>query len=168
MFRITVIIAVIAVVTGCSVSGGGSTDDVSQPAMTKSQALARIEQLIQATASELNPKPRLELYRPSLNESSCPDATGDDSSRVVISRAYYLRDIPSEQNSQVSEQVQQHWQQQGHLIEGVSRNGFNIAGRSRPDDFLLALDRTGEGALMLGVTSPCVSASEDPTATPHP
>ncbi|MEV8636480.1 hypothetical protein AB0395_33020, partial [Streptosporangium sp. NPDC051023] len=61
----------------------------------------------------------------------------------------------------------QYWEQQGHYIEGVSPNGLNISGRSRPDDFLLSLASTGPDdnvVLSLGASSYCIW----PNGTPEP
>ncbi|ACZ88956.1 hypothetical protein [Streptosporangium roseum] len=162
MPRFTVmIIAFAALVVGCT---GGEA--VNRPAMTQAQALVRIEQLIKETVDAITPKPRLDLYRPSLNINGCFDPTdGGSEDRVVISRSYYLRDIAREQIAEVARQVKQHWEQQGHYIEGASKSGLNISGHSQPDDFLLSLSLTGDNDVLgLGVTSPCIW----PSGTPEP
>ncbi|MFJ2029631.1 hypothetical protein [Streptosporangium sp. NPDC087985] len=164
MSRLTAMIVAIVILTaGCT---GGEA--VNRPTMTEAQALARVEQLIKETAAVIRPKPRLDLYRPSLNPNSCLDPTdGGSEDRVVMNRSYYLRDIPQDQVAEVARQVKQYWEQQGHYIEGISTNGLNISGRSRPDDFLLSLAPTDAGddvVLNLASTSPCVW----PNGTPEP
>lgn len=164
MSRLTVMIVVVAIlVTGCT--GGGA---VNEPTMTETQALARVEQLIKETAAVIKPKPRLDLYRPSLNPNSCLDPSdGGSKDRIVVNRSYYLRDIPQDQLAEVARQVKQYWEQQGHYIEGIAQNDLDMSGRSRPDDFLLSLAATGDsGDILLGLaaTSPCVW----PNGTPEP
>ncbi|MFF5212736.1 hypothetical protein [Streptosporangium sp. NPDC000396] len=164
MLRLAVmIVAVALLVAGCT---GGEA--VNEPTMTEAQALARVEQLIKETAAVIKPKPRLDLYRPSLNPNSCLDPTdGGSEDRVVMNRSYYLRDIPQDQVAEVARQVKQYWEQQGHYVQGTSPNGLNISGRSRPDDFLLSLAPTEDDhgiVLGLAATSPCVW----PNGTPEP
>lgn len=139
---------------------------MNESTMTQAQALSRVEQLIKETANVITPKPRLDLDRPSLNVNGCLDPTdGGSEDRVVISRSYYLRDVPRDQVEEVAKQVKQYWEEQGHYIVGVSINGLDISGRSKPDDFLLSLAPTGNNdVLNLGVTSPCVW----PNGTPEP
>ncbi|MEU7984495.1 hypothetical protein AB0B56_06475 [Streptosporangium canum] len=158
---IAMIIAIAILATGCT---GGEA--VNGPTMTQAEALVRVEQLIKETVAVIRPRPRLDLYRPSLNVNSCLDPTdGGSEDRIVIGRSYYLRDIPRYQVAEVARQVKQYWEQQGYYIEGVSANGLNIAGHSQPDDFLISLASTGNNdVLNLGVTSPCVW----PNGTPEP
>ncbi|GAA3104361.1 hypothetical protein GCM10017600_68420 [Streptosporangium carneum] len=139
---------------------------MDRPTMTQPQALERVEQLIKETVDMMTPKPRLELYRPSVNVGSCLDPTdGGSENRVVINRSYYLHDIPKEKLGEVAGQVRRYWEQKGYHIEGVSQDGLGVAGRSRPDDFLLSLSAIGEGDFLgLGATSPCVW----PNGTPEP
>lgn len=150
-----------ALATGCGTSGG----DVDKPTITQAQALARVEQLIKETADMIKPGPRLELDRTSLELAKCHSPTdGGSEDRVIVDRGYYLRDIPKDQIGQVAKQIREYWQQQGHIIEGFSKDGTTIAAHSRPDDFLLSLDGTGDDVLLLGASSPCVW----PNGTPEP
>ncbi|MEV7012634.1 hypothetical protein [Streptosporangium sp. NPDC051022] len=139
---------------------------MSGPTMTQVQALARVEQLIGETVAVITPKPRLDLDRPSLTPDNCLDPSdGGSKDRIVIDRGYYLRDIPKDQARKVAGQIKRYWEQQGHHIEGVSPNGLTVAGRSRPDDFLLSLTSTGDdNVLLLGISSPCIW----PNGTPEP
>src|SRR4051794_36708888 len=141
MSRLTVmIVAVVVLVTGCT---GGEA--VNEPTMTQAQALARVEQLINETVSVITPKPRLDLYRPSLNVNACLDATdGGSEDRIVISRSYYLRDIPRDQVGEVARQIKQHWERQGYYIETASKDGLAVFGHSQPDDFLISIGPAGD------------------------
>ncbi|MEV4247943.1 hypothetical protein AB0J63_31575 [Streptosporangium canum] len=162
MSRLTVmIVAVVVLAVGCT-----RGEAVNEPTMTQAQALARVEQLIKETSDVINPNPHLDLYRPSLNVNGCLDPTdGGSEDRVVISRSYYLRDIPKDQVGEVARQVKQHWERQGYYIEAVSKDGLAVFGHSQPDDFLLSIGPTGDDdVLNLGVTSPCVW----PNGTPEP
>jgi len=166
MSRLTAMITIlIAVLAGCGDSGEGPGEKLSKPTTSKAAALARIEQLIKETAGAIDPEPRLELYRPSLNDAPC-DYGGDAEDRVVVRRMYYLKGIPKDRIAQASQQVQRYWRQQGHRIEGLSADGIDAVGRSQPDGYQLALNELGDGSLGLGVTSPCVWADEEPKAAP--
>ncbi|MEU9832664.1 hypothetical protein AB0D67_14135 [Streptosporangium sp. NPDC048047] len=158
-----IIVVVVVIVTGCT---GG--DAVDKPTMTEAQALARVEQLIKETAAVVQPKPRLDLYAPSLNPNMCLDPTdGGSEDRIVVNRSYYLRGIPQDKVSEVVGQIKSYWEQQGYRISGVSANGRNITGRSRPDDFLLSLLSAYDGddvVLSMGASSPCIW----PNGTPEP
>ncbi|MFC6080449.1 hypothetical protein [Sphaerisporangium aureirubrum] len=154
------IIAVLAI--GCGLVGG----DVDKPTMTQAQALTRVEQLINGTVAALTPKPRLELDRPSLNLKKCLNPTdGGSEERVIVDRGYYLRDIPGEKIGEVARQIKEYWQRQRYSIEGISKNGLNLTAHSKPDDFLLALGRTGDDVLLLGVSSPCVWPNGTPKSS---
>ena len=161
MTRLAVVVAVLAIlVLSCGTPGEGMKD---KPPMSRTQALARIEQLVNGTADAIQPRPRLELYRPSLNEKKCVLSAERGLEGLVVSRTYYLDGIPADQIKDVARQVKDYWTSQGHVIEGISEDGIELGGRSRPDDFLLALSETGDKILGLGVTSPCVLLDGTPT-----
>lgn len=164
----------VALMAGCATETGQTTKSrdvekfVNKPTITQEQALDRIEQIIKETVKAIEPKPKLELYRPSLNVNMCVDPTdGGSENRVIVARAYYLNGITQDQVGNVARQVRQHWEQQGHQITVVTPDGLDISGRSRPDDFILSLTPTGDAnapILNLGVTSPCIW----PNGTPEP
>lgn len=165
MRRLLPIITVAVLIAGCTGSPDNTGGELDEPTMTQAQALSRVEQLIRDTAGAIEPKPTLELDQKSRNEHSCLDPTdGGSEDRVIVYRGYNLRDVPEDQVAKVAEQVRQQWVRQGHLIETASQDGLNIFGRSRPDDFLLSLQRNGDGSLNLGASSPCVW----PNGTPEP
>ncbi|MEV8639413.1 hypothetical protein AB0395_47955 [Streptosporangium sp. NPDC051023] len=97
------ILAIVILAVGCTREGV-----VNGPTITQEQALGRVEQLIKETAGIIIPKPRLDLYRPSLNVTSCLDPTdGGSKDRVVINRSYYLEGIPRDRVAEVAKQVKQ-------------------------------------------------------------
>ncbi|MBA2893757.1 hypothetical protein [Nonomuraea soli] len=131
--------------TGCT---------MTQPAINRAQALTRVEELIHDTTRALTPRPRLEAL-PSFNApTGCLD---DDEHRVVISRAYWLRDVPATENMAVSRQIRAHWESRGHRITASGGPGLNA--ETRTDGFLLALVWSEGDALYLGVSSPCITPS---------
>jgi len=136
--------------------------------ITQAQALTRVEQLLTSTASVLDPRPRLELNTIFPTASSCLDpGPAESSKQVVVSRAYWLRDIAAKQNIVIAHQVRDHWIQQGHVITGaggVEAGHPNISGETRPDGFILALGWAEGDRLYLAATSPCVW----PDGTPEP
>jgi len=77
-----------------------------------------------------------------------------------------LRGLPKEKDklADIARSVRRHWEQRGHIIEAVSRDGLVITARSRSDDFRLSLSWTSGDIPGLGVSSPCVW----PKGTPEP
>ncbi|MFI6740118.1 hypothetical protein ACIBI9_44955 [Nonomuraea sp. NPDC050451] len=140
-----------------------------KPTITKAQALARIEQLINGTVAIMRPKPELELHQPSLNDSLCLDPLdGGSEDRLIINRTYYLRGLPKDSLKEVIAQVKAYWQSQGHSIEAQSDNGLQLYGRSRPDDFFITIGWTEGDVLTLGSTSTCLwpDGTPEPSSTP--
>ncbi|MBX6167324.1 hypothetical protein [Thermobispora bispora] len=160
MLRIIAVIALTVMTAGCT---GGRVE----PTMTKDEALARVEELINDTVAIIEPRPRLDVDPTTLTPYRCIGFVGDDwDGRIYISRAYWLRGIPRDKTKllEISQKVRRHWQQQGHVIEGISKDGMNIAARSRPDGFILSLSWTAGDVLGIGATSPCIW----PHGTPEP
>ncbi|WP_431894888.1 hypothetical protein [Nonomuraea sp. bgisy101] len=128
--------------------------------LNERQTTERVEQLIRESVAVIQPSPSLELYRPSLNKNLCVGATdGGSEERIIITRTYYLRGIPKDRFVDVAQRVKAHWQDQGHVItemSGLDTGEPQIAGRSRPDDFILSLSWTQGDVLGIGVTSTCV------------
>jgi hypothetical protein len=164
MLRYSRLITVMTVLAAaCTACTGGTVSGSST--ITKAQAVARIEQLVNETTDIIRPKPTLEPFRPSLNDRSCLNLTdGGSKDQIVIYRAYYLRGIPADQIHDVAAEVKAYWQQQGHHIESESSNGLNIYGRSSPDDFTITLGWSEGGVLTLEATSTCIW----PDGTPPP
>lgn len=135
---------------------------------TPAQALARAEDLIRQTAGVLRPRPRLEPLAGQSTSSPCLEPHDDGAQdRIVVSRAYWLREVPGAANMEIARQVMDHWQRQGHVI--TSTGGFqvghpSVGGVSRPDGFILALVWSEGDRLYLAATSPCVS----PDGMPQP
>lgn len=142
-----------------------------KPTITKAQALVRIEQLVNETAGVIHPKPELELHRPSLNDGPCLDPTdGGSEERLVISRTYYLRGLPKDEDAlrKIVIEVKAYWQEQGHYISGEHENGLQLYGRSRPDDFLMSIGRVAGNVLSLGAASTCLWPNGTPEPSPTP
>jgi hypothetical protein len=128
--------------------------------ITQTQALTRVEQLLTSAASALDPAPRLELVTIFPAASPCLDpGPAESSKQVVVSRAYWLRDVPASANMAIARQVMDHWKQQRHIITGTGGLEIghpNISGETRPDGFILALGWAEGDHLYLAATSPCV------------
>jgi hypothetical protein len=158
-------------VAACGFDGGSSperTPSVGQTTITQRQADERVEQILRQTSAKLHPKPHLELFRPASQPYHCDDRenAGDDP-RMVASRTYWLRDVAVEHNVSIGDQIKKIWEQQGYLIttaQGMGTDQPNLTGRTRPDDFLIALSAGDNGQLSIGATSPCVW----PNGTPEP
>ncbi|WP_283137911.1 hypothetical protein [Rhizohabitans arisaemae] len=147
--------------------GGISMRRSEKPTITQEQAIARLEQLVAEAVANIDPKPRLELFEPSLTPGNCLDPMdGGSEDRLVLSRAYWLRGISKDGVVEIAGQVKRNWEQKGYRIKstGFDSNKPDISGFSVPDDFILLLERTEEGGLYLGVTSTCIW----PNGTPEP
>jgi hypothetical protein len=138
----------ILLLSGCTI--------VNEPTLTQAQALTRVEQLIHDTAGALTPKPRPESIPSFTAPSSCLD---EDKSQdqIVVSRAYWLREVPKSENMAISRQVRAYWQSQGHRIT-ASGNATNpdLSGESYPDGFTLTLTWAEGDNLYLGAASTCI------------
>ena len=157
---IILIAMLVAVTTSC-------TAGQIEPTMTKDEALARVEELINDTVAIIEPRPRLDVDPTTLTPYRCIGFVGDDwDGRIYISRAYWLRGIPRDKDklADIARRVRLHWEQRGYRIEGTSKDGINIAARSMPGDFVLALSRTAGDVLGIEVSSPCIW----PNGTPEP
>lgn len=140
-----ILVLLALLLTGCT---------VTQPTMNRAHALTRVEELIQDTTQALTPRPRLEAM-PSFNApTGCLD---DNEQQIVVSRAYWLRDLPAPKNMAVSSQIRAHWESRGHRITASGGPGLNA--ETRTDGFLLALVWSEGDALYLGVSSPCITPS---------
>lgn len=142
-----------------------------KPTITKAQALARIEQLINGTVSAVRPKPELDLYRPSTNDGLCLDPVdGGSEERIVVTRSYYLRGLPKAEDAlkAVIAGVKAYWQSQGHHISSENVAGLQLYGRSRPDDFYITIGVVADDVLTLGATSTCLwpNGTPEPSSTP--
>ncbi|RSN08335.1 hypothetical protein DMB42_19985 [Nonomuraea sp. WAC 01424] len=175
MFRaVRLIIAAVVLVAGCAPGGtvGGAMNPAAdKPTITKAQALTRIEQLIDGTASAIRPKPQLDLYQPSLNDGLCLDPQdGGSEDRIVVSREYHLRGLPTTEDAlkEVIAEVKAYWQSQGHDISGENENGLQLYAHSRPDDFLMSIGWAAGNVLTLGANSTCLwpNGTPEPSSTP--
>ncbi|QSI48202.1 hypothetical protein CYL17_10345 [Thermobispora bispora] len=159
MLRRLVSTAVLATLTtGCA---GGFMERT----ITRDEALRRVHELIDDTVAIIDPKPRLDLDPTTLSVHHCLDPSdGGSEDRIYVTRGYYLRGIPKEKIGDVARQIRRRWEERGHFIDSVSKDGTVIAARSRPDDFTLALSWTAGDVLMIEVSSYCIW----PNGTPEP
>ncbi|WP_143020561.1 hypothetical protein [Sinosporangium album] len=162
----TFLIACLAVLaTSC---GDPELTKESRNTITQQEALERIERLIKSAIAGVTPQPKLDLTQSSLNPQKCLDPSdGGPEDRIIVSRSYYLRGIPKENLTAVAEHVKKTWEAQGHQITDfriVDNTMPVISGRSRPDDFLIALDWTQGDVLLIGANSTCIW----PNGTPEP
>lgn len=135
--------------------------------LTSDQARSRAEELIRETTMALEPRPTLERIDYWDVATPCDFAEDGKASRFTVSRAYWLRDVPKDQQMKLSAQIQSRWEQMGHVITSTGRaqEGHpDLLGRSRPDGFVLALAWAEGDNLYLAATSPCLP----PQDTPHP
>ncbi|WP_283133373.1 hypothetical protein [Rhizohabitans arisaemae] len=159
-------VVVLSVLTGC---GRGMTmRDDDKPTITQPQVIARLEELVQQAVAGVEPRPRLELFEPSLTPAHCLDPTdGGSEERLVLSRGYWLRDVPAGRLVEVARKIQRNWESKGYSIR--SARGFEegepeLNGFSTPDEFILAMNKSDDQTLHIGVTSTCFW----PNGTPEP
>jgi hypothetical protein len=141
---------------------------VNGKTITYTAADVRVKQLIQDTAMQITPKPRLELIGGLSGVNPCTNpADGGSTKRIVVGQSYWLRGIPKDQLEAVATQVKDYWQGQRFLIEGTTGFGQGqptIFARSYPDNFVLSLDWSANDVLILGAASECIW----PEGTPQP
>ncbi|MFI9558797.1 hypothetical protein [Nonomuraea endophytica] len=124
--------------------------------LTQAQAVGLIDELISETAHAITPRPKLEVL-PSFNAPSGCLGEGASENRIIVSRAYWLRDVPKDQNLAISRQIRAFWQSRGHRIVAVGSNGNpDLSGESQPDGFKLSLTRAKGDSLFLGASSTCI------------
>lgn len=133
---------------------------MNKPTLSQAQAIALNDKLISETVRALTPKPRLEVI-PSFNAPSGCLGEGASENQIIVSRAYWLRDVPKDQNLAISRQVQVFWKSQGHRIVSVGSNGNpDLRGESQPDGFRLFLTWAEGDDLLLGASSTCIWPDE--------
>jgi hypothetical protein len=170
MFRCGRLIAVplyAVTLVACSViPGGGSEGHVERNTMTRQQAIARVEQIIRATA--VKPTPRLERYPSVVEEASCVDPTdGGSPDRAVISRIYWLRGVQPGRNADAIRQIKAYWDSIGVKYSSevsLDASDPKITGYTQPDEFLVSLSSNADSEIYIGTTSPCIW----PHGTPKP
>jgi hypothetical protein len=168
--RLILVIAAVISIAGCQpggILGGRMNSSADEPTITKSQALTRIEQLINGTVGVIRPKPRLKLYRPSLIDGVCDNPLGPGfEDPIEVSREYHLEGLPKDESAlrRVVADVKAYWQKEGHNITAEHENGLQLFGHSRPDDFLITIGRVADNVLTLTATSTCLW----PNGTPEP
>ncbi|MQA98458.1 MAG: hypothetical protein GEV11_29120 [Streptosporangiales bacterium] len=142
-----------------------------KPTITQAQAEKRIEDFAKATAEQLDPKPRLaRINQPTSDLHNCIDpADGGSEDRIVVSRAYWLEDIPEAKNADIARQIMEYWKRQGHSIdsaEGLDENQPSIHGYTKPDDFEIGVEWSTDGSMSFGATSPCIWQDGVPGKSP--
>ncbi|MFI6479272.1 hypothetical protein ACIBH1_15165 [Nonomuraea sp. NPDC050663] len=149
------LLAFLFLLTGCT---------VNEPTLTQPQALSIIDKLIDQTTRTITPPPRLEAL-PSFSAPSGCQSEGTSENQVIVSRAYWLREIPKDQNMAVSQQIRAFWESQGHRIVAVGDSGNpDLSGESQPEGFKLSLTWAEGDNLYLSASSTCIW----PHGTPSP
>ncbi|MEV0595011.1 hypothetical protein [Nonomuraea cavernae] len=138
---------------------GCSGEPMRPSPLTHEQAQSRAETLLRETSANLNPRPELERIDYWETPTPCEFSADGIAQRFMISRAYWLRKLPTSAYMSIAEQIKTRWQDLGHAITatGDSSAGHpDLVGKSRPDDFTLALAWTEGDGLYLAATSPCL------------
>ena len=169
MPRLAAIFLVVVLVAACAAleetPRKGPGESPVKPTLTHDEAVAQVDRIARETADALDPKPTLDLYRPSLNTRYCNPDRNSPSDPIIVYRAYYLRGVPKDRLTDVAAQVRRFWEQRGFVIISASADGRNFTARSPADGFRVSLAETGEGVLAMQIGSPC--ALPDGAPTPH-
>ncbi|MFE0145769.1 hypothetical protein ACFWY5_01400 [Nonomuraea sp. NPDC059007] len=129
---------------------------MNKPTLSQTQAIALNDKLINETVQAVTPKPRLEVIASFNTPSGCL-GEGASENQIIVSRAYWLRDVPKDQNLAISRQIRVFWQSQGHRIVSMGSNGNpDLSGESQPDGFRLFLTWAEGDDLFLGASSTCI------------
>src|SRR5216683_2000080 len=161
-FGCSVLALASVVLAGCGSAGGS----VNGKTITYEQANTRVDQLIQYAVAVISPKPRLEAIVFQSGVQQCLGPTdGGSNKRIYVTKNYWLRGVPTDQNVAVATQVKDYWGRQHFLIEtatGFDKGQPDISARSYPDDFLLSLSWSADGSLSMGASSPCIWTNGTP------
>lgn len=158
--RVAVVgLVALVLLSGCSRGVG------MEPTLNEQQATDRVQLHIEDTVAVIEPTPRLE--RESFLDMPC-DLPSDNGplGRIVVSRGYWLRDIPVERNPEVFEAVERYWVNNGWVVltdETNSEDAF-LSVENRQDAFRMSLSSSIDGQLSIGASSPCIW----PNGTPEP
>lgn len=152
---------------GCGLFGAEVSDE---PTMTQQQAAQRVDDLVNAAVSGVKPQPRLVAEEGFTLARRCTDpADGGSTDRIIVSKRYWLEDVPPEKHGDIARQIQAKLVKQGYTIDkaqGIEKNQPEIFARTRPDDFLMSLTWSGGGPLSIGASSPCIWQNGTPGETP--
>ncbi|MGH4019791.1 MAG: hypothetical protein ACRDT0_11255 [Pseudonocardiaceae bacterium] len=137
-----------------------------QPTLNQQQGTERMEQHIMNAVAVIEPKPSLELQ--SANTQDCSQPSDDGPlGRVVLSVAYWLREIPVERNPEVFAATKRHWMgSEWTVLSDRSQRAEApfISVQNDRDGFRMSIQSSVDGQLSLGASSPCIW----PNGTPEP
>ena len=169
MPRLAAIFLVVVLVAACAAleetPRKGPGESTVQPTMTHEEAVAQVDRIARETADAIDPKPTLDLYRPSLNTRYCdPDRNWPSDPIICVSRVLSAR---------CPEGTAHRRRRSDPPVLGTARicdhsasaDGRNFTARSPADGFRVSLAETGEGVLAMQIGSPCVLPDGAPT--PH-
>ena len=156
-----------AVLAGLIISGCSGGNPVFKPTITQQHANARAEQILRETTAAITPQPALEANQLESGTGPClvnPSDSSDKRVQVVLS--YWLRGISTQDNASVGQQILRYWRHKGYGISGTKGIGTDSPTifAVTPDNFLISLETSGNGALSIGTSSPCLW----PKGTPPP
>lgn len=165
--RVCVTLVALVTLGGCGLIG----DDLSdKPTITQQQAVQRVDELVSAAVSGVKPQPRLVAEEGFTLARRCSDPTdGGSTDRIIVSKRFWLQDVPVAKHAGVARQIRANLVKQGHTVEttrGIEKNQPEIFARSRPDDFLMSITSSGGGPLSIGASSPCIWQNGTPGQTP--
>lgn len=156
-----VVVGLVVLVSLSACSWGMGMD----PTLNTQQATDRVQQHIDDAVAVIEPTPRLEPE--SFLDMPCdPPSDNGPLGRIVVSRGYWLRDIPPERNAEVFAAVERRWVDNGWVVladDTDSQDAF-LSVENRADAFRMSLSSSVDGQLSLGATSPCIW----PDGTPDP
>lgn len=158
---VVVMTAAVLLLLGC-----GSGDSIFKPTMTQKHASGRLDQILLGTIAQLSPRPRLEHSQPYADFTNCLVNSSDSGdTRKQVSRQYIFLGVRAA-NASIAQQVLRIWKKDGYAITDTHEIGGKLDAvfGVTPDNFLIALDTTGAGDLLIGADSPCLW----PNGTPPP
>jgi hypothetical protein len=125
--------------------------------ITLQQANERAEKYVQDAVAAIEPAPRLELLG-KFEDSPCGDPSDHGpQGRAVVSRSYWLRDVPAQRNAEVITAVVKWWTDHDFVITGDKRPQANwVFAENKIDSFRMSIEESPSGNLSIGTDSPCV------------
>ncbi|HWG99308.1 MAG TPA: hypothetical protein VNV66_08305 [Pilimelia sp.] len=159
---------VLAITALTTVAACGPAQDAGTvtPSYTYAEAVKTVDDSLRDAARRFTPKPELRIA--GAGEVTCAGPNDDKpTDQVMYERAYWLRKIPSAQNSNIVNQLKRYWQDNDYVIRieelySHPKATWTLAARSRATGFKMKLTRSTTGELSLSAQSPCVKEPERP------
>lgn len=134
---------------------GGSDDVEPESPLDEEQAAERAEEHIADTVEVLPDSLELEQEGPDAVSAAC-----DPEPLVTVSKWYWLRGLPAEDNEQHVDALVEYWGDNGFtVVDDLRPDDVFVAVRNDEDGFEMSVQASVQEELSIGVSSPCIHPS---------